>query len=755
MKKLFFLTALLCASVMGWADDPTAYCEELSPNANFTFSLMNVEDNTYRIQLDAIGDVKFGDSPYNNNCGVHQTTGGDIAFGNTGWTITEDRAYKDFTTSSVESFPTSFWGNYFCFNKKGGGLIEITNFNPTNVDWTATCTSGSELPSSSLTLNHYAVTLDASSHETDAIIASAAAGYDGTITYTTNNANIASVTNAGVVTALGRGSAIITVTAPATESFSASSKKLYVTVTGPINWSPIGWVSGSDEKYKMVVEPTTGVTIDAVQTKDGKKGIYVIFPNDLWGDCSLTASSYATQGAARWYFLSAFEAKETTFTQVCNGVTYTFDVYNKDGRDVIEIYDTNFALASNGATVVASHTQGDNVASRAIDGDNGTNWESTHGVDAVTLTIDMGKRRIFNTIQLLWEGAYGKQFTIDVSDNKTAWRTIKTVNETLSGFPHEQTLELAENDTARYIRFNGIERATQYGYNLFEFRVLLPGVSVLTSIDLTSASNIAKIGEGVALTVQPKDQNDSQMEAEIEYEITPAAAGSVVAGKFMPAQIGAASIVAYSGDVRSSAVNVYGVVSDNLALSTNISTDNKIVAQSEYSPKGTNAFFAVDGNDGSTWQSSSTDGTADADEARTFDGWFVVDLGDFYNIDLITIHFEGACSQLYHVDFSNDNSTWNEAYNYVGSAGVNNHTDYLDTELANNQKVRYVRFWSTKAATQWGMKIYEFQVYGPEWVPTAVDNTIVGEKVVKVIENGQLVIIKNGVKYNVAGQQVK
>ena len=38
--------------------------------------------------------------------------------------------------------------------------------------------------------------------------------------------------------------------------------------------------------------------------------------------------------------------------------------------------------------------------------------------------------------------------------------------------------------------------------------------------------------------------------------------------------------------------------------------------------------------------------------------------------------------------------------------------------------------------------------------PTAIDNTIAGEKAVKVIENGQLVIIKNGVKYNVLGGQL-
>lgn len=40
-------------------------------------------------------------------------------------------------------------------------------------------------------------------------------------------------------------------------------------------------------------------------------------------------------------------------------------------------------------------------------------------------------------------------------------------------------------------------------------------------------------------------------------------------------------------------------------------------------------------------------------------------------------------------------------------------------------------------------------------VPTAIDNTVVGEKAVKLMENGQLVIIKNGVRYNVLGTVVR
>ena len=38
---------------------------------------------------------------------------------------------------------------------------------------------------------------------------------------------------------------------------------------------------------------------------------------------------------------------------------------------------------------------------------------------------------------------------------------------------------------------------------------------------------------------------------------------------------------------------------------------------------------------------------------------------------------------------------------------------------------------------------------------TTIDNTMEATKVQKMIENGQLIIIKNGIRYNVAGQLVK
>ena len=377
-----------------------------------------------------------------------------------------------------------------------------------------------------------------------------------------------------------------------------------------------------------------------------------------------------------------------------------------------KVYDVNFALASEGSSATASSGN----AALAIDGDNGTRWESAQ-TDDEKWTLDMGQARTFSRIKINWEGAYAKEFTLSISNDGESWSNLYTeTNLTQAGW---QTIDVDET-TARYIQYHGTKRATGYGQSFWEFQVLLPGVSVLTKIEL-SAPAVAKVAEGVSLAARALDQNNAEMSVALSYEITPADAGAVVDGKYVPAKVGNASIVAKSGSVSSPAIEIFGYEGTNLALSTNIETDNKIIAQSDFAPNGTNAFFAVDGNDGSVYQGSATNGTAGTDEARTFDAWFVVDLGANYSIDLITIHFEGACAQDYHVDFSENNTDWVLGYNHIGTAGINGRTDMLSTKLDNNNKVRYVRFWSTKAATQYGMKIFEFQVFGREYV--ASDDT--------------------------------
>ena len=481
------------------------------------------------------------------------------------------------------------------------------------------------------------------------------------------------------------------------------------------------------DKYK--VSAADGLSVINIQQPGftSEPSIYATVPAGI-SDCNVSST---IQGAGIALHLSAFTAQETQVTINYAGGSCTFWVYYADGLVgetpgegggepgvPTEVYDVNFALASNGSSAEA--TSGN--AAAAIDNNPGTRWESA-SEDPQTWTLDLGQARIFNTLEIVWEGAYGKTFTVSVSDDKETWKPIWTVeDQTLAGFPYTQT-QVIDKTTARYVKFEGTARGTGYGYSFWEFRVYLAGTSTLTSLEAKPANGLAKVGEGLAINVTAKDQNGKVMTdaGEVTYTVTPADAGTIVNNVYTPAKIGLATIVAAIGEVKAAAFEVFGYDGENVALSPNINA-SKIVAQSDFAPSGTDAWHAIDGNEGSVWQGSATNGGAGDEESRTYDSWFVVDFGAYYDINLVSIKFEGACSQEYHVDFSADNATWNLAYNYVGAANVNAHTKLIyGNDLQNNTKARYARFYSTKAATQWGMKMFEFKVFGTPWVAPADD----------------------------------
>ena len=419
--------------------------------------------------------------------------------------------------------------------------------------------------------------------------------------------------------------------------------------------------------------------------------------------------------------------------------------------------DVNFALASNGATAIA--TSGNPLL--AIDDNTGTRWESEHGVDPQTLTIDLGQPRTFNTIQIVWEGAYGKTFTVSVSDDKATWKPVWTVEgQQLAGFPYTQT-QTFDKTTARYIQFHGTERGTGWGYSFWEFRVYLTGVSRLTTLEAKPMANLTKVGEENTITIIQKDQNGLLMEdaGEVTYTILPADAGTITNNVYTPAKVGAALIKAAIGEIEATPFEVFAYDGENVAAGSD-KENSKVIAQSDINPEldANNAYYAVDGNDATIWQGCYNGEAGAGDEAaRTYDAWFTVDLGAYYDVNMVYILFEGACSQIYHVDFSEDNADWTTTYTYEGNAGINAHTRAIyGNDLKNASKVRYVRFWSTKAATQWGVKMYDFKVFGLPLQVTDISAIATPENyMTKVIENGQLIIIRDGVKYDATGKMMK
>ncbi|MEP7765763.1 discoidin domain-containing protein [Sanguibacter sp. 25GB23B1] len=123
-------------------------------------------------------------------------------------------------------------------------------------------------------------------------------------------------------------------------------------------------------------------------------------------------------------------------------------------------------LLSQGKPVTASSSEGAGIAAAlAVDGDGGTRWSSGF-TDTEWIQVDLGSSVDISQVVLDWENAYGKAFTLQTSDDGTTWRTLHSVTNGTGGV---QTLDVEGN--GRYVRMQGVERATGYGYSLWELKV--------------------------------------------------------------------------------------------------------------------------------------------------------------------------------------------------------------------------------------------------------------------------------------------
>lgn len=365
----------------------------------------------------------------------------------------------------------------------------------------------------------------------------------------------------------------------------------------------------------------------------------------------------------------------------------------------------------------------------SADGNTGTRWGSSGSGTGAWFQVQWSAEQTFNTVKLLCEnamsaafGAADTGFDIQTSNDGTNWDTQKSLMNEYAGEGQYITVIFDDAVTASYVRFVGTGTPPTWGYSFYEFEVYNNDYSaiVLTSVEISAASPICKIGETLTLTAIAKDQYDNVIEGqEVSFSVSPADAGSVVNGVYTASKSGSATITVTSGD-KSSNLEIYNYEGSNVAL-------NKTVTGTGFN----STAYVNDGNDLTEYQADPDNGGAGHDVTCSF----VVDLGAEYDLNLITILFEGACSDAYTIETSADNETFALAYSYSATNGINYHTDYIyGNSFENKEGVRYVKFQSTKNATDWGVKIFEIKIF-------AVDDEDSGDEGGEVLPEGTVTLV--------------
>jgi hypothetical protein len=132
--------------------------------------------------------------------------------------------------------------------------------------------------------------------------------------------------------------------------------------------------------------------------------------------------------------------------------------------DRVQICGTN-DLALNQSASASSLESSSYPAADAFDENPTTRWSSAWS-DPQWVQVDLGSVQNIAHVWLNWENASATDYSIQLSSDGNTWNTVYTTTNGPGSIN-----DLAVLGSGRYVRMYGTQRATQYGYSLWEFEV--------------------------------------------------------------------------------------------------------------------------------------------------------------------------------------------------------------------------------------------------------------------------------------------
>ncbi len=179
----------------------------------------------------------------------------------------------------------------------------------------------------------------------------------------------------------------------------------------------------------------------------GKQYVY-------WGFTSSTGGFNNIQQISLNGTLTTHAIKDTT---ICSGsMPVTLP-------PLTSLRGTNLALNN----PVYASSGGSNIV-QALDGNQGSRWESSWGIDPQWIYIDLQSPVDIDSVTLDWEGAFATAYQLQTSNDASSWTTVFSTITNPGG--HNKIVFSASN--IRYVRMYGTARSlSSYGYSIWEFKV--------------------------------------------------------------------------------------------------------------------------------------------------------------------------------------------------------------------------------------------------------------------------------------------
>jgi hypothetical protein len=240
------------------------------------------------------------------------------------------------------------------------------------------------------------------------------------------------------------------------------------------------------------------------------------------------SSSVFTQNGA---FSHAVAFNPTASEKTCtiyddnNSVVATFQVPAYTLKTYPELPTTGQQPTGCYNLVPATATASTGDAMQAIDGNNGSRWESQFA-DPQWIQVDLGTLSTVNNVAIHWEAANAKDYTFKGSVDGSEWVTIGTYTNMPTGNRTDNIDNI--NADYRYLRVDGTARNLTYGYSIFEFDIC--GTAILNDATPEFVQQVTLYPNPAQTMVTVVSDTDAEM---VLYNINGAAVMSqkVVAGE--------------------------------------------------------------------------------------------------------------------------------------------------------------------------------------------------------------------------------
>lgn len=387
--------------------------------------------------------------------------------------------------------------------------------------------------------------------------------------------------------------------------------------------------------------------------------------------------------------------------------------------------DLNLAV---GKEAFASSLNGAHVPSAAVDGitTGESRWESSVA-DNQWFYVDLGEKQKLDHVRIYWEAAFSSQYSLYVADELTdamlanlsdgdsandfaaGWtKVIDVTNENYDAIKDGNDVQEIGKE-GRYVAINCLKRGTIYGNSFYEFKVYDGPYEFTYSEPILSVTPDIRAGyvgttvnflaEGFNTDGSPIDLSDAVWTMNDE----PMASQTVT---FDTKGFYTVKVVAKNGAEGETFVGIFDTA-DNFV------TPSLLTQQSDNTTA--DASNAIDGDAGTMW-------AAEASGAKDFDAWMVVNLGSELDVNGCYLHWEGATSAEYTVEVSTDGVEYTPVFSYASDVKMQDRYDWVFD--GKSHKARFVKIHSTKANTQWGVKLKELQIFAEGTLAPAVFSSL-------------------------------